>query len=134
MPSVFTRIIANELPAYRIFENDRIIAFLALDQVQPGHTLVVPKIEVDHWFEVPESDFLEVQRVAQKIARSIQQSTQCRRVLTAFVGFEVNHCHLHLIPAWEMSDLNFSKGRKLPPGEMEKLQKQIRAGLNESSP
>ncbi len=123
--SVFTKIINGEVPCYKIFEDDLTIAFLALDQVNPGHTLVVPKKEVNHWFDVPAEDFTRVGLNAQKIAKAIKKSTGCARVLTTAVGFEVHHYHLHLIPAWSIADLSFAKARRLSDQEMQ----DIRSGI-----
>ncbi|MFN7455067.1 MAG: HIT family protein [Pseudobdellovibrionaceae bacterium] len=123
--SVFTKIIKGELPSYKIYEDDLTIAFLALDQVNLGHTLVVPKQEVDHWFDVPPETYTRVGLNAQKIAKAIKKTTGCARVLTTAVGFEVHHYHLHLIPAWSIADLSFSKAQKRSESEMKEIQKKI---------
>lgn len=127
--SVFTKIISGELPSYKVFEDDLIIAILALEQVNLGHTLVIPKEEVNHWYDVPESTFMHLQKQAQKIGKAVKSASGCTRVLTAAVGFEVPHYHLHLIPAWSMADLNFSKGQKRSESEMEEILKKIVAAL-----
>ena len=129
MASIFTKIINGELPCYKILEDDLTISFLALDQVKPGHTLVVPKIEVNHWYDTPRETLFRVQENAAKIAKALSKVTDCPRVLTAAVGFEVPHYHLHLIPAWGISDLNFANGKRLPETEMKVLQQKIVAGL-----
>ncbi len=130
MPSVFTKIIRGEIPSYKVFEDDLTIAILALDQVTLGHTLVIPKQEVDHWFEVPLEAYLQVQENAQRIGRALQLAMRCPRVLTATIGFEVSHFHLHLIPAWSMQDLNFSKAKRHPEAEMQDVLKKIRFNLS----
>ena len=112
MASIFTRIINGELPSFKILEDELTLAILALDQVNLGHTLVIPKKEVDHWFEVPELDYLQVAKNAQKISAAIKKATQCPRVGTIVAGFEVPHYHLHLIPAWSIPDLNFSRAKR----------------------
>ena len=89
MPSIFTKIINNELPAYRIFENDKIISFLTIEPIHPGHTLVIPKTEVDHWMDVPTDEYQEVYFQAQKIGKAIQKVTNSTRVAQAVVGLEV---------------------------------------------
>ncbi|PWU19326.1 MAG: HIT family protein [Bdellovibrio sp.] len=132
MASVFTKIIQGELPSYKLMEDKHSIAILALDQVTLGHTLVIPKIEVDHWFDVPTEAFLQVQRNSQILARALQKATQCPRVMTATVGFEVPHCHLHLIPAWSMADLNFARGVRRTPEEMKSIQERIIGHLHEA--
>ena len=125
MASVFTQIIEGKLPAYRVFETEKVISILALDQVTRGHTLVIPKVEVNHWYEVPEDSYFEVQRVAQVLGRALTRALNVPRVLTAAIGFEVPHYHLHLIPASSMADLNFSKAKRLSAEEMLSLQSLI---------
>lgn len=125
MASIFTKIISGELPSYKIYEDDLTIAFLALDQINLGHTLVVPKEEVNHWFDVPEKAYSRVGSNAQKIGKAIKEATGCARVLTAAIGFEVQHYHLHLIPATSMADLNFAKATRRSDAEMKDIQKKI---------
>ncbi len=94
MPSIFTKIINNELPAYRIHEDELTISILALDQVSPGHVIVIPKEETNHWFDVSPEAYTRVGLNAQKIAKAIQQFSGCPRVGTIVAGFEVPHYHL----------------------------------------
>jgi histidine triad (HIT) family protein len=130
LPSIFTKIISGELPSYRLYEDELTIAILTIEPIQLGHTLVIPKREVNHWFEVPDADYIQVQRNAQCIAWAIQQATGCPRVLTAAIGFEVPHYHLHLIPAWSPEDLSFRKAQKRAPEEMRAIQEKIVSLLN----
>lgn len=132
MASVFTKIINGELPCYKIFEDDLTLSFLAIDQVTEGHTLVIPKMEVNHWTDVPEDIYLKVHANSQMIGKAVLEYTKAPRILTAAVGFEVPHYHLHLIPAWGISDLDFKKGKRLPPAEMERIQKGITALIKRS--
>lgn len=125
MASIFIKIINGELPSYKIYEDELTYSFLALDQVNLGHTLVVPKKEVNHWFDVPEADYLAVAKNAQKIAKAIQKATGCPRVGTMVAGFEVPHYHLHLIPAWSIPDLSFAKAKRLGEAEMKSIQEKI---------
>ena len=125
MASLFTKIIQGELPCYKIHEDELTISFLALDQVNLGHTLVVPKQEVNHWFDVPEKPFLAVQMNAQKIAKAMQKATGCPRIGTMVAGFEVPHYHLHLIPAWSIPDLDFKRARRHSEVEMKEIQQKI---------
>ncbi len=125
MASIFTKIIQGELPCYKIHEDDLTISILALDQVNLGHTLVVPKREVNHWMDVPEADFLRVQLNAQKIASAIRKATDCPRVATVTLGFEVPHYHLHLIPASSIAEVNFSRAQKRSVEEMKMIQEKI---------
>lgn len=129
MASVFAKIINNELPAYRVYEDRLVIAILALDQIQLGHVLVIPKIEANHWFDVDQDSYMAVATVAKKLGPAIIKASGCQRVLTAAIGFEVPHYHLHLIPAWNMDDLNFSKARRRTPEEMESILNKIKSYL-----
>lgn len=129
MASVFTKIISGELPAYKVYEDDVVIAILALDQVNLGHTLVIPKQETNHWFDVPEREFLHLQKVSQRLGRAIKAATGCPRVLTAAVGFEVPHYHLHLIPASAIADLDFKKATRRGEDEMKGILEKIRSHL-----
>ncbi len=125
MGSIFTKIINGELPAYKIHEDDFTIAILALDQVNLGHTLVIPKIEVDSFMDLPEPHYSAVFKSAQKIAKAIKQATQCPRVGTIIAGFEVPHFHYHLIPAWSIPELSFSRAKRMSPEEMTSIQQKI---------
>lgn len=130
MPSIFTKIINNELPAYRIFENDKIISFLTIEPIHHGHTLVIPKTEVDHWMDVPESEYQEVYNQAKKIAQAIKNVTGSTRVAQAVVGLEVPHFHLHLIPMWKPSDLDFKKAKRASDEELTNIQNKLTNELN----
>lgn len=125
MASVFTKIISGELPSYRIYEDALTIAILALDQVNPGHVIVIPKQEVNHWYDVPAEAYNQVGLNAQKIAKAITKVTNCPRVVTMAVGFEVPHYHLHLIPAWSIPEIDFKRARRLTPDEMKSIQTKI---------
>ena len=125
MATVFTKIINGELPSYKIYEDENTLAFLALDQVNLGHTLVIPKQEVNHWFDVPTDVYAQVGANAQKIAKAIIKATGCPRVGTMVAGFEVPHYHMHLIPAWSIPDLDFKRAQKRTPEEMLDIQKKI---------
>lgn len=130
MASVFTKIINNEIPAYRLFEDDLVIAILTIEPIQLGHALVIPKQEVNHWDDVPLATMTRVQDIAQKISKAIKKSTDCSRVLSAAIGFEVHHYHLHLIPAWSMADLDFKKAGKKTDIEMRQIQEKIISNLD----
>lgn len=129
MASIFTKIIRGEIPCYKIYEDELTIAFLALDQVNLGHTLVVPKEEVDQWIDVSEKSYIQVQLNAQKIAKAIREATGCPRVGTIIAGFEVPHYHLHLIPAWSIPDLDFRRAQRRSDAEMKEIQSKITAYL-----
>lgn len=130
MSSVFTKIIRGELPSYKLHEDELTISILTIEPIHLGHALVIPKQEVDHWFDVPEDAYIQVHKNAQKIGKAIREATGCPRVLTAAIGFEVPHYHLHLIPAWSMADLSFSKSAKRSESEMKEIQRKILSHLN----
>lgn len=130
MSSVFTKIINNELPAFRIFENDKVISFLTIEPINLGHTLVIPKTEVDHWMDVGDDEYFEVYKQARIIAKAIKKATDSPRVAQAVVGLEVPHFHLHLIPMWNPSDLDFKKSSPSTTQEMEMMQKKIISHMN----
>lgn len=125
MASVFTKIITGELPSYKIHEDELTFSFLALDQVNLGHTLVIPKQEINSWLEVPEKIYTQLHLNSQKIGQAIKKATSCPRVGQIVAGFEVPHYHLHLIPAWSIPDLSFSRAQRHPEAEMKKIQKSI---------
>ncbi len=129
MATLFTKIIQGELPSYKIFEDDLTFSFLALDQVNLGHVLVIPKQEVNHWFDTPPDMMTRVGLVSQKIAKAIKEVTQCPRVGVMVAGFEVPHYHVHLIPAWSIPDLDFKKARRFSDPEMKAVQEKIVAAL-----
>lgn len=129
MASVFTKIIQGELPSYKIFENEHLLAILTLDPIQPGHTILFPKKEIDHFFDVNDPEYTEIFRAAKSIARAIREAFGCKRVGMAVQGFEVPHFHLHLIPMWGTEDFEFRKAKRLPPEEMKKAQEAILAKL-----
>lgn len=125
MASVFTKILNGEIPSYKIHEDELTFSFLALDQVNLGHTLVIPRKEVNHWFDVPREDYLQVQLNAQKIAKAIQTATNAPRIATVTMGFEVQHYHLHLIPAWSIGEVQFSRAKRHAEAEMKSIQEKI---------
>ena len=112
MASIFTKIIHRELPAYIIDENERFIAFLDINPLRLGHTLVVPKIEVDYIFNLSEKDYSDLFSFANRIAKKIKQNVDCNRIGMSVIGLEVPHAHIHLIPINEISDMNFEKKRR----------------------
>lgn len=129
MSSVFTKIISGELPSYKIYEDDRVISFLALDQINLGHCLVVPKEEVDHFFDVGDELYKHTFLVAKKIATAVKKATDCVRVGVAIQGFEVAHTHIHLIPVWKPEEFDFKKQKTRSAEEMKKTQELLLATL-----
>lgn len=125
MSTIFTKIINGEIPAYKLYENEHVCAFLDAFPQQAGHTLIVPKIEIDHFSEVPSPYYEAIFDAAKKLSPAIQQATNCKRITTRFEGFEIPHCHFHLIPANEASDSEFKKVEKADEKILENMQQSI---------
>ena len=109
--TIFSKIIAGEIPAFKIAENEKFYAFLDIFPMVPGHVLVVPKIEIDHFFDLPDDYLSEMLVFARPIAQAIEKAFPCNRCGISVVGLEVPHAHLHLIPINSADDLNFTRGK-----------------------
>jgi histidine triad (HIT) family protein len=131
--SVFTRIINGELPGRFVWRDERAVAFLTIAPLKPGHTLVVPVQEVEHWIDL-EPDLLEhLVGVARAVGRAIERAFSPMRVGLAVVGIEVAHVHLHVTPLWSVGDLDFSKADADPaPDSLDDAAERIRAALREA--
>jgi histidine triad (HIT) family protein len=128
--TIFSKIIAGEIPSYKIAENDQFYAFLDIFPLREGHTLVVPKIEVDKFFDVPDEYMTGLLLFAKPIAKAIEKSFKCNRCGMAVVGLEVPHAHLHLVPLDHVDDLNFTRGKiKLSPAQLKAAQEKILSHL-----
>jgi histidine triad (HIT) family protein len=128
--TIFSKIIKGEIPAYKIAENEKFFAFLDIFPLREGHTLVVPKIEVDNLFDLPDDYLGEMLVFAKPIAKAIEKSFACNRCGIEVIGLEVPHAHMHLIPINSANDLNFTREKlKLSPEEMKKIQEKIVASL-----
>ena len=126
MSSIFSKIIKGEIPSYKIAENDKHIAFLDAMPLVKGHTLVVPKKEVDLIFDLDSEDYKELWAFTQNIAKQIKKAIPCKRVGIAVVGLEVPHAHIHLVPLNSMDDLNFKNVRLIfSPEEYQEIQESI---------
>lgn len=124
--TIFSRIIAQEIPSYKIAENDRFYAFLDISPLVKGHTLVVPKMEVDKFFDMPGDYLQQLLLFAQPIARAIEQAFPCKRCGLSVIGLEVPHAHLHLVPINSADDLNFTRSKlTLSPEELKEAQNRI---------
>lgn len=109
MATVFTKIISGEIPSHKIHENDKFLAFLDINPLKAGHTLVVPKEEIDYIFDLPENLLSEILVFSKEVARKIESVVDCERIGISVIGLEVPHAHVHLIPMNSVSDMNFSK-------------------------
>jgi len=126
MSSIFTKIIQGEIPSYKIMEDENHLAFLDAMPVVEGHTLVIPKKEVDLIYDLDSEEFQKLFGFAQKVAQKITKAIPCKRVGMAVVGLEVPHAHIHLMPLQGLYDIDFSKERlKLSPEEYQKIQEKI---------
>jgi histidine triad (HIT) family protein len=124
--TLFSKIVAGEIPSYKIAENDRFFAFLDIFPLRHGHTLVIPKLEVDRFFDVPDDYLAGVLLFARPIARAIEQSFDCDRCGLAVIGLEVPHAHLHLVPINQADDLNFTRPKLNPtPEQLRSAQEKI---------
>lgn len=124
--TIFSKIIKGEIPSYKIAENEKFFAFLDIFPLVPGHTLVIPKIEVDNLFDVPDDYLSEMLVFAKPIAKAIERSFSCNRCGLAVVGLEVPHAHIHLVPLNNVDDINFSRGKiKQTPEQLKAAQEKI---------
>lgn len=126
MATIFSRIIAGEIPCYKVAENEKFFAFLDINPLVKGHTLVVPKQEVDYIFDLSDEDLAAMHVFAKKIARVIEKAFPCKKVGEAVIGLEVPHAHIHLIPIQKESDMLFSNPKlKLADDEFVSIAKAI---------
>ena len=117
MTSIFSRIVAGEIPCYKIAENDKFFAFFDISPLVPGHTLVIPKKEEDYIFDISDADLAEMIVFAKKIAVAIKKAIPCRKVGVAVIGLEVPHAHIHLVPMQKEGDLDFRREKMHPTEE-----------------
>ena len=140
MPSVFSRIIAGELPARFVWQDEHSVAFLSIRPLRPGHTLVVPRLEVDHWIDVDPALLTHLTKVAQVIGRAQMAAFKPERIGVMIAGLEVPHLHIHVVPIRGMQDLNFANqdpnpDEKMMDGAMRSLRDELRRlGEKESVP
>lgn len=130
MATIFSRIIAGEIPCYKVAENDKFFAFLDINPLVKGHTLVVPKQEVDYIFDLSDEDLAAMHVFAKQIARAIAKAFPCKKVGEAVIGLEVPHAHIHLIPMQKESDMLFSNPKlKLTEEEFKSIAQAINSSL-----
>lgn len=130
MASIFTRIINREIPGHIVAEDDQYIAFLDINPLVLGHTLVVPKQEVDYIYDLPDDALAGLHVFAKKVAHAVKKAVPCKRIGVAVIGLEVPHTHVHLVPMNSMGDLNFTRPKLSPSKtELEDVAKKIREAL-----
>lgn len=127
MASIFAKIISGEIPCHKIAENDKFLAFLDVFPLAEGHTLVIPKIEVDYLFDLDDEYLSEINLFAKEVAVKIKNAIPCRKVGIAVIGLEVPHAHMHLVPLNHVSDINFEREKMKPSQqELEQVAERIR--------
>lgn len=132
MASVFTRIIEGELPGRFVWKDERAVAFLTIAPIRKGHTLVVPREEIDHWLDLPPDLARHLTDVAQSVGKAIQRAFSPVKVGMMIAGLEVPHVHLHVTPIWDLDDLNFRNQQRDPdPADLDDAAERIRAALRE---
>lgn len=129
MATIFTRIIKGEIPCYKIAEDENYFAFLDINPVQKGHTLVIPKEEGDYIFSMDDEKVAGLMAFAKKVAKAIEKAVPCSRISVAVLGLEVPHTHVHLVPISTEKDFNFKEKQQVSPEEMEQIAASIRANL-----
>lgn len=131
MASIFTKIIQGEIPSYKVAEDEHFYAFLDINPLSKGHTLVVPKQEMDYIFDLDDETFKELHLFSKKVAKAIKEVVPCKRIGVAVLGLEVPHAHIHLVPLVNESDVNFFKPRlSFSKEEFEQLIVQISETFN----
>ena len=129
MASIFAKIVNGEIPCYKIAEDDNYLAFLDVNPNAKGHTLCIPKQEINKIFDMEEEHYLGLMKFSRKVAKAVEKSVECKRIGVAVVGLEVPHVHVHLIPLQDMDDMRFQRKTSLSPEEFQELAKQIASNL-----
>lgn len=130
MASIFSKIVKGEIPSYKILEDDKFLAFLDVFPLVPGHTLVIPKNEVDYIFDIDDVLLGEMFIFSKKVAQAIKESIPCVKVGVTVIGLEVPHAHIHLVPMQSVDDVNFTREKlTLPAEEIESIAALIRSNL-----
>ena len=133
MASIFSKIVAGEIPSYKVAEDDKHYAFLDINPVAAGHTLVIPKHEVDYIFDLPEQEYADLMNFARRVAECMKEVMPCKRIGVAVMGLEVPHAHIHLLPINQESDMNFfAEKKQLPAEEMKAIADKIFAKFTDS--
>ena len=130
MPTIFTKIINGEIPCYKVAEDDNYLAFLDINPNAAGHTICIPKKEINKLFEMDKDEYLGLLEFSRKVAIALEKTFACKRIGMSVIGFEVPHVHVHLIPLNEMDDIRFTKKVTLLPEEFKKQVKAIQQNID----
>lgn len=125
MASIFSRIIAGEIPCYKVAEDEHHFAFLDINPLAPGHTLVIPKREIDYIFDLSDEEYTALQLFAKRVAAAQKKAVPCKRIATAVLGLEVPHAHIHLVPINSESDMDFRHKVDIEPERMAEIAAEI---------
>lgn len=130
MASIFSKIINDEIPAYKILENENFLAFLDIFPLAKGHVLVIPKKEIDYLFDISSDEYGELWKFARQVAKAMDKVIDCKRIGVAVIGLEVPHAHIHLVPLNNVSDINFERPKlSFSEEEMNEVAKKIRKAI-----
>lgn len=127
MASIFSKIVAGEIPSYKCAEDENYYAFLDINPVNAGHTLVIPKHEVNYIFDLDDQEYAGLWRFARKVATALKAAVPCKRIGVAVLGLEVPHCHIHLVPLNQESDMDFHNKKTLPAEQMQEIASKVLA-------
>ena len=128
--SIFTKIVSGEIPSYKLAEDDNYLAFLDINPNTKGHTLVIPKKEINKLFDLNQKEYLDLMRFSYRVAKAIEKTVPCKRIGMSVIGLEVPHVHVHLIPINTMSNMRFVEKEKLTSNEFESLAKDISSNFS----
>ena len=130
MPSIFSKIVSGDIPAFKVAEDDNYVAFLDISPLAKGHVLVIPKKETDYIFDLDSEEYLGLFSFAKKVAKAMDKTISCERIGVAVIGLEVPHAHIHLVPLHDVSDINFERPKlKFPDSEMKEIADLIKSAI-----
>ena len=130
MPSIFSKIVSGDIPAFKVAEDENYVAFLDIFPLAKGHVLVIPKKETDYIFDLDSEEYLGLFNFAKKVAKAMDKVISCERIGVAVIGLEVPHAHIHLVPLHDVSDINFERPKlKFPDSEMKEIANLIKSAI-----
>ena len=130
MPSIFSKIVSGDIPAFKVAEDENYVAFLDIFPLVKGHVLVIPKKETDYIFDLDSEEYLGLFSFAKKVAKAMDKIISCERIGVAVIGLEVPHAHIHLVPLHDVSDINFERPKlKFPDSEMKEIADLIKSAI-----